>query len=58
LVKKSAGASSLRALERTKAAIAAGLITSIPISNSEALNKYIRNVGAMNRRTAYEYYHR
>ena len=57
MVKKSpASGTSLKTLEKTKTAIPAGLTASIPISNSEALNKYIRNVGAMNRRTAYEYY--
>jgi integrase len=35
-----------------------GLITTIPISQSQALNKYIKNVDAMNRKTAYEYYSR
>ena len=35
-----------------------GLITTIPISQSQALNKYVKNVLAMNRKTAYEYYFR
>jgi hypothetical protein len=35
-----------------------GLVTTIPISQSQALNKYIKNVDAMNRKTAYEYYSR
>jgi hypothetical protein len=35
-----------------------GLITTLPISQSQALNKYIKNVDAMNRKTAYEYYSR
>jgi integrase len=48
----------LKTLGRTRTAIPTGLGTSIPVSNSEALNKYIRNIDAMNRKTAYEYYHR
>jgi integrase len=35
-----------------------GLKTTIHLSHSEALNKYIKSVGAMNRKTAYEYHHR
>jgi hypothetical protein len=59
LVKKSTAAeTSLKMLERTKTAIQAGLTSSVPISKSEALNKYIRNIAAMNRKTAYEYYFR
>jgi integrase len=59
LVKKSTVAgTSLKTLKRTKTVLPAGLSASIPISNSEALNKYIKSVGAMNRRTAYEYHHR
>jgi integrase len=57
LVKKSVE-TSLKTLGRTRTAIPTGLGTSIPVSNSEALNKYIRNIDAMNRKTAYEYYHR
>jgi integrase len=51
LVSKSAA--SLNSLERTKTATPAWLI-----SHSKPLNKYIKSVGAMNRRTAYEYYTR
>jgi len=51
LVNKSAA--SLNSLERTKTATPAWLI-----SNSKPLNKYIKSIGAMNRRTAYEYYTR
>ena len=59
MVKKSTAAeTSLKMLERTKTAIQAGLTSSVPISKSEALNKYIRNIAAMNRKTAYEYYFR
>ena len=50
--------SSLKTLERTKTATPVGLITAIPISQSQALNKYVKNVVAMNRKTAYEYYFR
>jgi hypothetical protein len=35
-----------------------GLKTTIPLSHSDALNKYVKSVGAMNRKTAYEYHHR
>jgi integrase len=45
---KSTVESSLKTLERTK--------TTIPLSHSDALNKYVKSVGAMNRKTAYEYY--
>jgi integrase len=58
LVKKSAEGSSFKTLERTKTVRPVGLVTTIPISDSEALDKYVKNVGAMNRKTAYEYYHR
>jgi integrase len=58
LINKSVAGSSLKTLERTKIATPVGLITAIPISRSQALNKYIKNVGAMNRKTAYEYYFR
>ena len=58
MVKKSLEGLSLKTLDKTRTAIPTGLGTSIPVSNSEALNKYIRNIDAMNRKTAYEYYHR
>ena len=50
--------SSLEALESTKTA---GIVAGTPINHSEVphstvLEKYIRNVGAMNRKTAREYY--
>lgn len=59
---KSAAGSSFKALEKAKA-IPAELITDTPISHSKAphskaLDKYIKNVGAMNMKTAYEYHHR
>jgi integrase len=56
LIKKSD--SSLKTVERTKTATPVGPITAIPISQSQALNKYVKNVLAMNRKTAYEYYFR
>jgi integrase len=49
---------SLKTVERTKTATPVGPITAIPISQSQALNKYVKNVVAMNRKTAYEYYFR
>jgi subtilase family serine protease len=49
---------SSKTLESTRTAIRSGLTASIPFSNSETLNKYVRSVGAMNSRTAYEYYAR
>jgi predicted transport protein len=55
---------SLRTIERTKTATpetkpTARPIGDIPVSQfkeSKTLDKYIRNVGAMNKKTAYEYY--
>jgi integrase len=58
LANKSTAGSSLKTLERTKATTPIGLKTTIPLGHSEALNKYIRNVGAMSSKTAYEYYFR
>jgi integrase len=34
----------------------AEIITGTPINHSKALDKYIKNIGAMNKTTAYEYY--
>ena len=56
MANKSTVESSLKTVEGTKTRTPMELKTTIPLSHSDALNKYVRSVGAMNRKTAYEYY--
>jgi integrase len=61
--KSSPAGSSLEALERTKTVVPARIVNGAPsnhpeVTHSTALDKYIKNVAAMNKATAYEYYFR